>query len=333
MRRMNFVILRVAKLKTMGAIAGSGRHTFREIDTPAADPERTTLNKMAGSTSTAQLLDAVRDRLPEKRRKDAVLCLEYLISASPEWFGDDWRETQNTWFEYFSDALNMLQQKHGEGNVVCANVQLDEKTPHMVVYVVPRTPDGRLSAKEFVGGRAKLRALQTEFAARVGVRHGLIRGVEGTKAIHMTPKQFYARIAANPQLKPPVGPPEPSVMDVASGRALKAQREHFEEMTVYSALVERTANVARLGAAARKGQAKAISQIRSELPEIHALEAKAAKLQQQLDKAKHIIEEKIVEAARLHTNLNEAEKVISAQAEQLSKFKSMQKQQKNSPEL
>ncbi|WCB44917.1 hypothetical protein PH192_24725 (plasmid) [Escherichia coli] len=30
---------------------------------------------------------AIKDCLPEKRRSDAVLCIEYLITASPEWEG------------------------------------------------------------------------------------------------------------------------------------------------------------------------------------------------------------------------------------------------------
>ena len=32
-------------------------------------------------------MTAIRDRIPEKRRKDAVLCIEHLITASPEWDG------------------------------------------------------------------------------------------------------------------------------------------------------------------------------------------------------------------------------------------------------
>ena len=32
-------------------------------------------------------MDAIQLRLPEKRRSDAVLCIEHLITASPTWSG------------------------------------------------------------------------------------------------------------------------------------------------------------------------------------------------------------------------------------------------------
>jgi len=197
---MSYVILRTAKLKTIGNIAASGHHTFRERDTPNADAKRTALNIVSGAGNTADLLNAVRARLPEKHRKDAVLCIEYLISASPDWFGDDWREKKQHGTDYFASALDWLKDRHGAENVVCANVQLDEKSPHMVVYVVPRLSDGRLSAKEFVGGRAKLSAMQTNFAKEVGQQHGLERGIEGSKARHTTVKNYYTR--ANTAFEP-----------------------------------------------------------------------------------------------------------------------------------
>ena len=46
-----FQIYRTAKLTTMGNIAASGQHTFRERKTPNADPTRTHLNHGQGARS------------------------------------------------------------------------------------------------------------------------------------------------------------------------------------------------------------------------------------------------------------------------------------------
>jgi len=179
----NFAILRVAKLKNFGAVATSGQHNFRERETKNADGERLHLNQIEGAHSTAELVKAVSDRLPEKRRKDAVIGLEYLITASPEHFGADWRESKSHGQNYFADAIKWLEEKHGAENVVCKTVHLDESTPHMAVYVVP-LKDGKLNAKAFTGGRKVLAEMQTSFAVEVGAKHDLKRGIERSNAVH-----------------------------------------------------------------------------------------------------------------------------------------------------
>jgi hypothetical protein len=180
----NFAIMRVEKVKTMSALSARGKHNFRERDTPNADSDRSELNTIEGAQSTAELLQAVSALLPTKRRKDAVIGLEYLITASPEHFGTDWRENKEFGEAYFRDAITWLEQRHGKQNVVCKTIHLDESTPHLAAFVVPRTADGRQSAKDFVGGAATLGKMQTSFAAEVGAKHGLVRGIERSKAVH-----------------------------------------------------------------------------------------------------------------------------------------------------
>ena len=62
------------------------KHSFRTQETPNAVPERLHLNtqETPGVDSVGQGMAAFRARLPEKHRKDAVQCIEYLISASAE---------------------------------------------------------------------------------------------------------------------------------------------------------------------------------------------------------------------------------------------------------
>lgn len=207
---MSFCILRAKKLKSIGAVISSGRHTFREDETPNADPTRTPTNKLVGANSGKALVGALRELLPEKRRKDAVLAIEYLITASPEFFQDA-QGGIATRSDFFNAALRFLHLKHGKKNIISAALHLDEKTPHLVAYAVPLNAAGKLCAKDFLGGRAKLTQLQSEFHDSVGKPFGLQRGVKGSRASHQAVKKFYANIQEQPQLQ------QLSVMDKLVG--------------------------------------------------------------------------------------------------------------------
>lgn len=195
---MSFAILRTAKLKSHGNVGASLAHTFRTRETPNADPERLTDNQVLhGPSTAADVHQALRDRLPEKHRKDAVLGIEYFVGASPEWF-----KSGQDGSRYFARAVDWLKDQHGAENVVSAVVHRDETSPHLVVYVVPRDASGRLNAKKWLGGKAALSKMQTAFANEVGAAAGLERGIEGSLARHTTIREYYA--AANQ-------PPAPAI--------------------------------------------------------------------------------------------------------------------------
>jgi hypothetical protein len=212
---MSYVILRTAKLKSMGNIGGSLAHTYRTRDTPNAIPDREHLNshELAGPE---EVKAAIAARLPEKRRSDAVLCVEYVITASPDYFTDGQDKDGSA---YFADALKWLKAKHGAENVVATSIHHDEKSPHLVAYVVPLDDQGKLNAKAFLGGKAKLSAMQTEFANGVGRKHGLERGVEGSRATHTTIREYYGRIGQAQEKTPSVDVPEPSMGDRLNPKA------------------------------------------------------------------------------------------------------------------
>lgn len=197
-----FAILRTAKLKTIGNIAGSGSHNFRERTTANANPERTALNQHIGANSTDELVNAVKAQLPPKHRKNAVLCIEYLITASPEAMAA-MKPADHA--QYFSESLKWLRAKHGAENVVCASVHRDETTPHMVAYVVP-VLDGKLNARAFLGGRKVLSEMQTAFVKDVAAKFGLERGVERSTANHKDVQQWYAEQAQAAAAVPAVDP-------------------------------------------------------------------------------------------------------------------------------
>ena len=194
---MAFAILRAEKLKTMGNTGGSLAHNYRTIDTPNADSSQTP-NNFHSLKNPEAVKTAISERLPEKRRSDAVLCVEYMITASPEWQG--WSDDRQN--EYFKQAVDWLEQRHGKHNVVATSIHRDETTPHLIAYVVPLDQDtGRLNAKKFLGGKAKLAEMQSSFSDHVK-NLGLERGVEGSKAKHTRIKEYYAKVnEPTPQIK------------------------------------------------------------------------------------------------------------------------------------
>ena len=193
---MSFAIYRTAKLKSFGEIGGSLSHTYRTRPTPNADENKQHLNKHIFETYN-QCFDALKNAIPEKRRSNAVLCIEHLITASPDW--DGWGTKKEE--EFFKKSLEFLNKKYGKENVVACSIHRDETTPHLIVYVVPIDEKGGLNAKKWLGGRAKLSQTQTDFANEVK-NLGLERGLENSKARHKTIKQFYAEIEKpTPKLK------------------------------------------------------------------------------------------------------------------------------------
>lgn len=182
-----FAILRVQKVKSMEALRAGMRHVFREQDTPNADPDRIHHNTALVVKSTKEGMARAASILPEKRRKDAVIALEYLVTASPEalkGMGEGER------YDYFNRAWQWLVKRHGAANVIGAAVHRDETSEHMHVYVVPKIGD-RLCAKEFMGGPKGLAMMQTKFADEVGAPSGLERGAMKSKRTHTQIREWY----------------------------------------------------------------------------------------------------------------------------------------------
>lgn len=248
---MAYAILRTTKLKSNGEIAGSLSHTYRTRATPNADPSREADNEHSHDTA-AKVRQAINARIPDKRRSDAVLCVEYFIGASPEFFTDD-----QDGAGYFAAALDWLRARHGADNVAGWSIHRDETSPHMVAYVVPLV-DGKLNAKHFLGGKAKMSAMQTDFAKVAGAPFGLERGIEGSKAKHVTIKQFYAALQSGPVKHgrlTPVGikPRAGETHELVAKRLTGAIRRHYEPAIQQAAV----ASLAKKRAAEMEATAKA----------------------------------------------------------------------------
>jgi 5S rRNA maturation endonuclease (ribonuclease M5) len=209
---MPYAILRFKKLKNLtgkNSVTGSAMHNFRENNVPNADPERTPLNKTSGADSVHSVYSQIEEILKSVPivRKNAVPAVEYLITASPEWF----KQNPSCIHEaYFDKAEQWLKNKHGAENVVAVTRQYDETTPHICAYVVPIDSRGRLNASAFFDGQKMLSDMQTDFAEKCGQPFGLNRGIEKSGAKHQTIREYYAKIQApTPEIKTQV-PPEPA---------------------------------------------------------------------------------------------------------------------------
>lgn len=112
------------------------------------------------------------DAAGARTRSNSVVALDTIYTASKQFFQLHDSQTVD---DYFRDCLDYHRQRYG--HVVSAIIHYDEDTPHMHVLSVPLTRDGRLSAREIVGGRAQMAHAQDMFFEQVGKSYGLERGV------------------------------------------------------------------------------------------------------------------------------------------------------------
>lgn len=107
-----------------------------------------------------------------KPRSNSVLALDTIYTASPEFFQGKTNEENDT---FFRDCLKFHERHFG--HIISAVIHYDETTPHLHVISVPLTQDGRLSARDVIGNKAKMSNAQDEFFEQVGRGYGLERGI------------------------------------------------------------------------------------------------------------------------------------------------------------
>ena len=215
--RPAFTVLRIQKLKSWGAIAGSGKHNQRERETPNADGTRTPHNQLLVDSPEKSSVDAIKEAIGDQRiRKNAVLGVEMLLSASPEYFRPSAPEKAGSYDpdrlqSWTQASTNWLEQRYGE-RIIKATLHLDEATPHMHVLLVPLDDKGKLNCRALFGGtRHTLSNLQTDYAQAVATL-GIERGIINSRAEHQKVSQFYTFTQGEKLLDLPVtrnfAPPE-----------------------------------------------------------------------------------------------------------------------------
>lgn len=171
----NYAVITLEKVKTLEDFAARMGHNHRTIPCPYASVEDRARNIVKGCTAAEFVAD-----LPEKRRKDAVIAIEAILTASPEFFdyGDaaqleEWIEANRAWLD-----------ETYPGRVRSFVVHLDEKTPH--IHVMLSTLDaktGNLNYKTILPKKNSLTELQDAYSEAMK-RFGLRRGIRGSKAKH-----------------------------------------------------------------------------------------------------------------------------------------------------
>lgn len=224
--------MRVEKIKSAGGVAVSLGHNTRERETVNANPEMKDKNSVIVSKSVEEGMRRFRFLISQDKnpRKNAVLCLDYLITASNKSLDSKERK------DYLTDALAWIRKRHGKENVVQVAVHYDENTDaHMHVLVVPLAEKDKklkLNASKWLDGKKKLTEMQTEFAREVGGKFGLARGIEGSIAKHERVKRFYGMVnepAKMPEIEVPRPPKIGAFYDLDAWKK-KATELVFEQI-------------------------------------------------------------------------------------------------------
>ena len=170
---MPYAILRFQKRKA-GGVAACERHNERKKEAYKSNPDidmgRSKNNYHLVPPPRYTYKKEINRKVAEagcKVRRDSVMMVETLITASPE-FMNSLPPTEQK--EYFTMALNFIAERVGKQNILSAVVHMDEKTPHMHLCFVPITPDNKLSAKAILGNQKSLSEWQTAYHERMSAR-------------------------------------------------------------------------------------------------------------------------------------------------------------------
>jgi hypothetical protein len=192
---MAYAIIGIAKLKG-AAVGSSDSHADRRRETLNADEELLDKNiyLRGGKTPLRELLNKNFKEFGGKQRSDAVECLEFMCSASQEYFFSEEGKTKERIEEFVEKIEEFIEVLDRLGiKVVKAVIHLDETTPHASLFGPPRDENGFLNAKYHIGTRAKMAGFHDEYA-RIMKPLGLKRGLRGSHATHQDVKKFYNTI-------------------------------------------------------------------------------------------------------------------------------------------
>ena len=169
-----FCIMRTEKRKRtdLGGIQKENTRTATEYNNKVA-PGMDIFNVvLKESNNWLQDIDNEIKAAGAKARSNSVLALDTIYTASPQFFQERTNAEND---KFFQDCLKFHESRFG--HIISAVVHYDETTPHLHVISVPLTKDGRLSARDVIGNKAKMTKTQDQFFEQVGRGYGLARGI------------------------------------------------------------------------------------------------------------------------------------------------------------
>ena len=101
---------------------------------------------------------------------------------------------------YKDDILPMLEDTFGADNIIGSAIHVDESKPHLHVDIVPLTSEGKLSAKQVVGGRGKMHQRQKQWLETMQAKRpdlNFERKKEGVKGLELDKLKELTEVAKN----------------------------------------------------------------------------------------------------------------------------------------
>lgn len=180
------------------------KHTNKSID-PSKSAENINLRPEFGDMSYKQRFEAIvnSERYTGRRRKDgSALVIEggknatvkmLQLSVNIGQVDEDGNPVDTLSKDdyiklYKDDILPMLEDTFGADNIIGSAIHVDESKPHLHVDIVPLTEDGKLSAKQVVGGRGKMHQRQKQWLETMQEKRpdlNFQRKKEGTNGIEL----------------------------------------------------------------------------------------------------------------------------------------------------
>ena len=254
----SYAIARVGKrFKTDTQIAACDQHNSRTQETLSADITKSANNECFIGDNDQSLVQLVRDRIGDNGGKkirtsadpkqSAVLAFEMVLTASPEYFRPDnpgaageWQPDKLRAWEQLS--AQWLKDSYGD-NIVRATFHRDEVTPHIHVVVVPLNEKGHINARDYMGGRDKLRALQDSYAEAMKPL-GLSRGIRGSKTKYERVKDYYKSVSQSEHIDVPID----ELKALAADRQRQVKRHDELEQTALAMSAENLQMKAQIAA-------------------------------------------------------------------------------------
>lgn len=202
-------ILRTKKLKDNTSITNAVEHNLRLREQANIDSNKSHLNQvlinsldsdLSKSSSFQTSLNNYYEKLGIKPKVDNVKCLEFVVTASPEFFQGKSTGEINQWAQKQVEFF----KKEFDSNLKFGVLHLDEKTPHIHFFVSTELKSVKKYKnqkgeffKETWGLNAKrfnpefLRTLHSKHAEH-NQEFGLKRGIKNSSSKHEDLKSFYS---------------------------------------------------------------------------------------------------------------------------------------------